>query len=228
MPMAIITDMTMTDTHDLIRIQAWLSPAFPTGAFSYSSGLEAASRCGLIENTAELEEWLIDFLSIGAFWNDAVLFAEAWRSSGDAQRLAEVTELAEALCFSSTRHLEAIAQGEAFLSGAAAWGNLPILPGACVLPVAAGAVCGQHGIGLQASLGAYLHAAVSNQVQAALRLIRIGQQSGLELLVRLEPVIVETAELAAGTSLDDLGSSGLLADVMALNHETLESRIFRS
>ena len=37
---------------------AWLSPAYPVGAFSYSSGIEWAVECGDIANAATLKEWL--------------------------------------------------------------------------------------------------------------------------------------------------------------------------
>ncbi len=37
-----ITTMIMTDAPGLMRLLTWLSPAFPTGAFAYSHGLEWA------------------------------------------------------------------------------------------------------------------------------------------------------------------------------------------
>jgi urease accessory protein len=37
-----------------------------------------------------------------------------------------------------------------------------------------------------------------------------------------------TVERATSSTLDDLGSATFLAEIAALNHETLHSRIFRS
>ena len=36
--------------NDIMVLQGWFSPAFPTGAFSYSHGLEAAIQHGLSAN----------------------------------------------------------------------------------------------------------------------------------------------------------------------------------
>ena len=72
--------ITMTELQSFLRLQAWLSLAFPTGAFAYSSGLEAAAHMGLVsENQEQLTDWLIDVTTSGQGWNDAVLLAESWR-----------------------------------------------------------------------------------------------------------------------------------------------------
>jgi len=42
----------------LLRLQSWLSPAFPTGSYSYSHGLERAVELGYVNNLATLLEWL--------------------------------------------------------------------------------------------------------------------------------------------------------------------------
>ena len=39
----------------------WLSPAYPVGAFSYSSGIEWAVEAGDINNVATLRDWLTAF-----------------------------------------------------------------------------------------------------------------------------------------------------------------------
>ncbi|MEM9277058.1 MAG: urease accessory protein UreF [Pseudomonadota bacterium] len=218
----------MTDLQTLIRLQTWLSPAFPTGAFSYSHGLEAAIASGWVQDKETLAEWLETLLRSGPGWNDAVLLAESWRLCKKPEELASVAELSEALNFSAERHLETTAQGGAFLQAAKAWVSIPSLPENCPLPVAVGAVAGVLETDLEQTLTAYLHAYVSNQVQAALRLMKLGQQGGLELLADLENIIIETAKRAAIRSLDDLGSNTFIADIAVMQHETLQSRIFRS
>ena len=219
----------MTDMQSLVRLQTWLSPAFPTGAFSYSHGLEAAisARLGVGQGIV-WQQWLANLLQRGPGWNDAVLLAESWRKAGDEPALQELSELAEAMSYSRERHLETTAQGNAFVEAAKAWGDLPTLPDLCPLPVAVGAVAGHHAIDLKQALAAYLHAYISNQVQAALRLMKLGQQGGVKLLAELEDSIVETANRAAASTLDELGTNTVLADIAAMQHETMNSRIFRS
>lgn len=218
----------MTDLQSLIRLQSWLSPAFPTGAFSYSHGLEAAIADEWIVDRETLAEWLEALLDCGPGWNDAVLLAQSWRVCDKSEELAEVVELAEALSFSAERHQETTSQGSAFVNAAKAWIDIPSLPDVCPLPVAVGAVSGGLNTGLEQTLTAYLHAYVSNQIQAALRLMKLGQQRGVELLAELESAIIQSANRAFNSTLHDLGSNTFMADIAAMQHETLSSRIFRS
>lgn len=218
----------MTDIQSFIRLQTWLSPAFPTGAFSYSHGLEQAIASKLVHNQQSLLDWLSSLLKQGAGWNDAVILAEAWRACSQDQDLAYIAELGEAMSISKERHLETMAQGSAFLAAAATWGEIPELPGDCSLPVAVGSVTAKQGIELQATLAAYLHAYISNQIQAALRLMKLGQQGGVEVLASLEAPILTTAAAASQTTLDDLGGASFMADICAMQHEQLQTRIFRS
>jgi urease accessory protein len=64
----------------LYRLLAWLSPAFPVGAFSYSSGIEWAIEAGDIADAGTLGDWLTVTLTQGGGYCDAVLFAAAHRA----------------------------------------------------------------------------------------------------------------------------------------------------
>jgi len=218
----------MTDLQSIVRLQAWLSPAFPTGAFSYSHGLEQAIASGLVFDKESLASWISSLLQHGAGWNDAVLLAETWRKAKKGDVISDVADLAQAMCISKERYVETMAQGLSFLQAAQTWGAIPHLPKECSLPVAVGCVAANHQINLPETLVSYLHAYVSNQIQAALRLMKLGQQGGIEILAELEPFIIKTADAASKASLDDLGSSAFMADICAMQHEKLETRIFRS
>lgn len=228
---AIITPMTdHADTKALLRLVTWMSPAFPVGAFSYSGGLEQAVYDGLVTDAPGLAKWLKALIQHGSSWNDAVLLAESYRAFDDPISLETVRELAEALAGSRERHMETTLQGEAFLTAAAHWPHpvLETLTGAVAYPVAVGAVAGAHRTGLEPALAAYLHATASNLVSVAIRCGVTGQKHGVGILAALEPVVAETAARASGSTLDDLGSATILADISALRHETLRSRLFRS
>ena len=86
----------------------WLSPSFPVGAFSYSSGLEWAVEAGDVVDVDTLVDWLSAMLSDGAGFCDAVFMAHAHRraSASDLAGLAEVAELAAAMVPSRERQLE--------------------------------------------------------------------------------------------------------------------------
>lgn len=222
--------MAMAETVVLLRLMTWLSPAFPVGAFSYSGGLEQVVADGDVGDADTLRDWLESLLAHGNLWNDAVLFAEAHRAAGDAGRLAEVVELAEALAGSAERHRETMLQGEAFLAAAASWPH-PILAGlggAAAYPVAVGAVAAAHGVTAEAGLAAYLHAVLSNLVSVAIRCGVVGQRHGVAVLATLEARIAALAAAAARSTLDDLGSTTMRAEIASLRHETLPTRLFRS
>jgi urease accessory protein len=209
----------------LLRLMAWLSPTFPVGSFTYSHGLERAVHDGLVDGRGGLNDWIEALLVHGSAWNDAVLFAESWRRGAVGDDVAPVAELAEAMAGSRERHMESTLQGEAFMTAAAAWGA-----GAGALPycVAVGSTAGRHGVPLEAALGAWLQAFASNQLQAAIRLSVIGQTDAVGLLAALEPLILGTVARAARSTLDDLGSCTVAAEIAAMKHETQYSRLFRS
>lgn len=214
----------------LLRLMAWLSPAFPVGGFSYSHGLERAVHDGLVADSDSLAAWLETLVEMGSGWNDAVLFTEAWRRARDGGDLAGIADLAEALAGSHERHTETMLQGAAFLKAASAWSNpvLGRLPAECAYCVAVGAIAGGNGIALQNALSAFLQAFFSNLVQAAIRLGVVGQSGATALLAGFEPLALATAARAAGSTLDDLGGCAFISDVMAMKHETQYSRLFRS
>jgi urease accessory protein len=221
----------------LYRLMAWLSPAYPVGAFSYSSGIEWAVEAGDITDTAALRDWLTAMMTDGGGFADAVLFAHAHRAaeSGDDNALRVVAELAAALAPSRERHLETTAQGNAFVEATrAAWGCEAldrlknIWDGPVAYPVAVAAAAAGHGVALAPALAAYLQALAANWVSAGVRLVPLGQTDGQRVLAALEPVIAAGAQRAPRVALDDLGSAAFRADLAGARHETQYTRLFRS
>ena len=223
----IIKTTTMITDAQLLRLQTWLSPAFPVGAFGYSHGLETVIQARTIAAADDLGAWIAGLIEFGSGWTDAVLFTAAWRAAGEAALLADIAELAQALSPSMERRRETLGQGEAFLIAAEAWGEPP-LRGAVAYSVAVGAICGDAGIPLQASLAAFLHAFAASLISVAVRLVPLGQIQGVAVIAALESLLLATAERAAVSSLDSLGAAALLSDIASMQHETLASRIFIS
>jgi urease accessory protein len=228
---------TMTDAAALYRLMAWLSPAYPVGAFSYSSGIEWAVEVGDIKDAETLRRWLSFVLGEGGGFCDAVFFVQAHRaaSENDADALRSVAELAAAFAPTRERHLETTAQGRAFLEATrAAWPCAAldrltaVWDGPIVYPIAAAVASAGHGITLDASLSAYLHAIAANLISAGVRLIPLGQTDGLRVLAGLEETIAATAQRALDTPLDEVGSAAFRADIASARHETQYTRLFRS
>ena len=221
----------------LYRLMSWLSPAYPVGAFSYSSGIEWAVEAGDINDAATLRRWLAVIIAEGGGFCDAVFFVHAYRAieADDDNALRQVAELAAAFTPSKERHLETTAQGRAFIEATrAAWPCAALdrlaasWDGPIAYPVAVGVAAAGHGVAPEAALGAYLHAVTANLISAGVRLIPLGQTAGQRLLSALEPVVAATTVRALATPLDRVGGAAFRADIASMRHETQYTRLFRS
>ena len=221
----------------LYRLLAWLSPSYPIGAFSYSSGIEWAVEAGDITDADALRGWLAVVIGEGGGFCDAVFFVHAHRAaiSNDDAALRAVAELAAAFSPSKERHLETTAQGRAFLDTTrAAWPTpsldrlTAVWDGAVALPIAVGVASAGHGIALAPALHAYLHAMTANLISTGLRLVPLGQTDGQRVLAALEPVTTATVARALVTPLDRVGGAAFRADIASMCHETQYTRLFRS
>jgi urease accessory protein len=221
----------------LYRLMTWLSPSFPVGAFSYSSGIEWAVEAGDITDAASLRDWLSAMITDGSGFCDSVFAVQSHRAvtSHDDPALRAIAELAAAFVPSRERQLEATTQGRAFIdTSRAAWPceGLDEIIAACggpiVYPVAVGLVSAAHGIPAEPALHAFLHAVVSNWISAGARLVPLGQTDSQRVLAQLEVDVAATAKRAIAASLDDLGSATFRADLAGFRHETQYTRLFRS
>jgi urease accessory protein len=217
----------MTEQAALLRLLTWLSPAFPTGGFAYSHGLEWTVEAGDVRDEAALIGWVDDLLSHGALWQDAILLRHAHRD----EDLPALAALATALCAAPERQLETCAQGAAFALAATAWpapslanwGDAP-LP----YPIAVGILATAQDVAEDDAALAYLHAACANIISAAIRLIPLGQAAGLRAQAALEPAILTTVTRTRIATLEDIGTCCWLSDIAAMRHETQYTRLFRT
>jgi urease accessory protein len=221
----------------LYRLMTWMSPAYPVGAFSYSSGIEWAVEAGDVRSAETLRAWLATTIRQGSMFCDAALFAHAHRAAiaRDDTALAAVAELAAALAGSKERFLETAAQGQAFRDITCAAWPAPALDrlaatwgGPLAYPIVVAAACAGHGIALTPALSAFLHSVVSNLVSAGVRLVPLGQTDGQRVLAAIETEIAEAAARARTIAFEDIGSTTPRADIASMRHETQYTRLFRS
>jgi urease accessory protein len=228
MPAGTRTRTTMTEAVHLLRLLAWLSPAFPTGGYAYSHGLEWAVEAGDVRNGDTLRDWLGDVLAHGSGRNDAILLRHAHRACGDKDALTDIASLASAAVPGRERRNETRAQGAAFMLASAPWRDGLPRPDGLPYPVAVGVLAGAHGVTEDDAAIAFLHAFTSNLISAAVRLVPLGQSVGLAVLSALEPTILHVADGTRAATLDDIGGCVFRADIASLRHETQYTRLFRS
>lgn len=213
---------TAIESQQLLLLLNWMSPTFPIGSFAYSHGLEWAIAKGVVHDEATTREWIAEIITEGSGWNDAVIFAAACKDE-------EVNSLALALCSSTERNLETTSLGAAFKNASsvfvkADWPKDEHM----AYPVTAAVACRAMDIEPHQALLAFLQGFSNALISVAVRLVPIGQTAGLNIMRDLLPVIATTAERAARSTLDDLGSSAFMSDIAAMKHETLQPRIFRT
>lgn len=230
----VITGIIMIiEPRAFLHLLTWLSPAFPTGAFAYSHGLEWAVAAGDVGDGESLRAWLATLLGDGSGRNDAILLRAAHRASAAPARLDEIAAIGAALAPAAERRAETLAQGAAFAKAAVPWGGpWGGLWGsgsvAAPLPIVLGVLAARHGIGEEVAVIGYLHAFAANLISAGVRLIPLGQSAGLVVLAALEADILAIAAESRGQDLDDLGAACFRADIAAMRHETQYTRLFRS
>lgn len=212
------------NTDHLLTLTQWLSPAYPVGSFAWSHGLETAIRDGNVRDADSLSDWLAAVLTHGAGRTDAILLIAA--AQADKAALADLAELAAALQPSRERLAETLGQGGAFAATTrAVWGyDLPDMP----YPVAVGRAAGLAGIPVGLVAVVFLQMMVSNLVQAAQRMMPLGQTAAQRVLAGLSALCASVAADAAAATLDDIGSAGFAIDIASMRHEVQEPRMFRS
>jgi urease accessory protein len=219
-----------------LRLQSWLSPTFPNGAYSYSHGLEWAAEAGHVYDRSSLVDWLEADLCYGSGRNEAVFFSEAYRCAidNDRAKLMWVAELAAAARGTSEFALESAQQATACLNTLRqVWSDqildffldMQFQP---VLAVVLGARSARERIPACVALPAFLHSYVANLVTAGVRLIPLGQTDGQLAVAELEHAVLFASAKGTCVTLDDLGSAGLMVELASIAHETQYTRLFRS
>jgi urease accessory protein len=236
----ITTTMAMTIITEgaaLYRLLAWLSPAYPVGAYTYSHGLETAVEDGAVRDRAALVGYVSTVLLAGAGRVDGALLVAAWRGAvaGDDAALDEVASLAAAWRGSAELALESMAQGTAFTSVThSAWPEARFAafaarhPRRLAHPVAFGAAAGFQGLPLRPALCGWLAGFAANLVSAGVRLVPLGQTDGQIATAALHPIVERAADAALAADLDTMGTAAPVLDLFSMRHETQYTRLFRS
>jgi urease accessory protein len=236
----------MSDQHcrysplSLLRQQSWLSPAFPTGSYSYSHAIEWAVEAGDIRDRKTLVDWLEADLRYGSGRNEAIFFMEAWRcaTEDDCKKLISVAELAAAFRGTSEFALETSQQAASCLATLRRVWPHPLIETlsellselriAPVLSVVLGVRAAAQDIPATLALPAFLQSYLATLVTAGVRLVPLGQTDGQLGVAELEPAVLAVAAQAEQATIQDLGSASFMVDLASASHEIQYTRLFRS
>lgn len=224
----------MDEIQPLLRLLQLASPALPVGAFSYSEGLETLVEQGNFHRP-QLHHWLQQALEYGAVRVDGAVMVRSHRHS-QAQNLAALAHWNQWL--SAMRETAEIRQ-QSWQMGRA-WvrtlqqlhPELQTTLEACGTPcnfaVAYGVTAAHWQISLEAALLGYLQSWATNLINAAVKLVPLGQTTGQQVLFNLYPALEHTATAILQLKDEDIATSSWGAGIASMQHETLYSRLFRS
>ncbi len=213
----------------LARLLQLASPALPIGAYSYSSGLEAALDEGLVHDDDSAFGWIADALDLVQGRHDAAIVAAAARG-GHRPAPGELDDLVLACRETAELRLEAEQMGYSL----GQWIG-QVVPGCAGLeqaavsgPVAFGLAARRLELSPRTAAAAWLWGFAENQVMVLIKAMPIGQIRGQRLLWRLGPVIARAARLAASLSQDEWTNAMPGLAIASMRHEEQYSRLFRS
>lgn len=210
---------------------------YPTGSYAHSHGLEGLVELGVVTEAATLERYLAE-----AFVPQLVHAELPWvflaHAATAIPRLCEL----DAACRAqrATRELRDASSriGRQRLGLAVAAADHPRLRqlvhelerGAFTAqaPIVAGVVAAAAGVGAEAAATAHAYQAVSGQLGAAMKLIRLGQQGAQQILTRLLPALAGAATQAATIPEDEIGWFAPGTDIASARHESAYTRLFIS
>lgn len=209
---------------DLLRLSQWMSPAFPTGGFAYSHGLDWAIDAGEVHDAASLSSWIAAVLSRGSLRNDLVLLSLAHQGRQEDRLLSD---WAGALAASAERWQETRDLGAAFERAAAPLSGTP--PAGLPLPVAVGVHARRLSLDTVTVGALFAQSTLVNLVQIGVRIVPLGQTAGQGLLADAIPQCHAVARAAAAATGPEAFASAMLgADIAAMRHETQHVRLFRT
>jgi urease accessory protein len=213
---------------------------FPAGGFAHSLGLETYAQAGLVEDRAALEAFVRAHLEGSAGPADAVAVAVTVRhaAAGDLDACLAIDARLDAMRVVPEFAVASRQMGRQTLRVAATWDTDPWLAALAArveagtspghYPVAFGAAAGRAHVTPESAASAYLYATAAMLVNAALRLMPIGQLEGQRTLAALRPCLATLAARAAQATIDDMWSFTPGLELAGLRHAELEMRLFRS
>ena len=225
----------VTDAQSLLRLLQLASPVLPVGAYTYSEGLETLVQSGVIHESAALIHWLNQEMGYGAIRIEAAIAIRThqaatshhpdslgyWNQWLSAMRdTEELRQQSWQMGRSLTRLLEKLhPQASPLIAACGA---------PCNFAVAFGLTAAVWEIPPQAALLGYLQSWAANLVNAAVKLIPLGQTVGQQILLDLYPNLEKAAAEIMTLKDDELENCGWGVAIASMQHEVLYSRLFRS
>lgn len=222
------------NSHSLLHLLHLVSPNLPTGAFSYSQGLEWAVEAGWVHDKSSLEQWLSDLISNSMVHIDVPIFRRMFEviECGEISDLEQWSDLLFACRESSEMQAEEQTRGRALYSLLESLNLLDSNFPAHILKKSqlAGYVymaIKWHISMREAALG-YVWSWLDNQLLTGVKIIPLGQSQGQQLLLQLSSSVARNVDKGLACSDAEIGAASPAFTLACCLHETQYTRLYRS
>jgi len=217
------------------RLLHILSPALPTGAYSYSQGIETAAELGWLTTEERFYSWLLEQINGVLAYQELPLLARMYHACVNEDSDSFSAWAQTTLAYRDTMELrnEENYRAAAFIRiikslPDKALRDIPE-PTIAITPLAGIAwVAVKLDIPLQDLLLAFAHSWLEASIANGVKLIPLGQSQGQSLLYRLTPFYGEALVLSQTLNDEDIGYSAVAVSLASCQHETQHTRIYRS
>jgi urease accessory protein len=215
----------------LLRLLQLCSTNFPTGAFAYSQGLEAAVEAGFVSNVTEAKEWILSQLTEFHPFMDLPALTQAlhWVQQDNLEAASQIAVKQLALRDTRESREEDERVGRAALRTLSAQGVAQAIAyrGPITWAVAFAVAAAAWNVDWKAACHGYLFTWLELQALAATRLVPLGQRDAQAILsagIELIPSVVDQHTPSAAL----LGRSLPGITCASMQHEIQYSRLFLS
>jgi len=218
----------------MLNLMRLTSPSLPIGAFAYSQGLEFACDQEWIKDEDSAKEWIAGLMRTTQTYLDVpvlVRLYDAWQSNS-MDRIEYWSKYILASREAKELHEEDHYLGKALskllvdldIQQAKEIIDTPYVNYATAFSLAAFT----WQVNKSDCCSGYLWAWCENQVNAAIKLIPLGQTAGQRMITSLINEIPGLIEIGLQLEDDEIGSTAVGLGIASANHETQYSRLFRS
>lgn len=224
----------MPELHSLLGALQHADSFFPSGAVSFSSGLETLHADREVASAEQLAGFVEGQLLHRWAGSDAVALVAAYRAAGALERVAAVDAVFEAMSLAMELREGSKRAGTALLTvhaklgtaGAAAYrARVAAKAAHGHLPVVQGLLWREVGMSEEACQAVSAHTLCTGLIGAALRLGMIGHVDAQRVLLRVRPVIARLMALPVA-EVDAMRAYTPAAEIAAMRHEVQDARLF--
>ncbi len=221
-----------------LRLFQMVSPSLPIGAFTYSQGMEWAVECGWLRSADDVNGWLSSALdeSLSTLELPIMIRLQRALAENSPQQFNDWSQYLLASRETSELRMEERQRAQAFyqlLCKLPEWDgddDLTVYREGLLMSQSAGftLAASRWQIPQEALLAGFSWSWLENAVNAAIKLVPLGQSAGQSLLFQLSekiPAAVASALLIAD---DEIGASTPALAIASSLHETQYCRLFRS